>query len=179
MESIFVTTRFYFPGVAAGKASSVRIISAPTSSIKRRSSASAVKLLGDLNKVVAVEARDDGFVSLGYSYPFASLQRHPEACLLAEVLLANGIGALVHQTYAPNSRNAGPSWERWLCSHGATPKRGITHSRLICVAFPALLGQVQRVHAKSSPRTKNGFEERLRWRSHDDRDNRSTVLTTS
>jgi predicted ArsR family transcriptional regulator len=59
----------------------------------------AVVLLGELGGLAEVEERDGGYVILGCSCPLAAaVEGHPETCLLAEALLAEVIGAPVHQT---------------------------------------------------------------------------------
>jgi predicted ArsR family transcriptional regulator len=59
----------------------------------------AVALLGELGGLAEVEERDGGYVILGCSCPLAAaVKDHPETCLLAEALLADVIGAPVHQT---------------------------------------------------------------------------------
>jgi len=59
----------------------------------------AVALLGELGGLAEVEERDGGYVILGCSCPLAAaVKGHPEACFLAEALLADVIGAPVHQT---------------------------------------------------------------------------------
>jgi len=59
----------------------------------------AVALLGELGGLAEVEEQDGGYVIRGCSCPLAAaVKGHPETCLLAEALLADVIGAPVHQT---------------------------------------------------------------------------------
>ena len=58
----------------------------------------AAALLTDLGGLAEVEEGNGGFVIRGCSCPIAAaVQGHPEACLLAETLLAEVIGSPVHQ----------------------------------------------------------------------------------
>jgi predicted ArsR family transcriptional regulator len=64
----------------------------------RRRVEHAAALLGDLGGLADVEEGDGGFVIRGCSCPIAAaVEGHPEACLLAEALLAEVIGAPVRQ----------------------------------------------------------------------------------
>ena len=59
----------------------------------------AVALLGELGGLASVEEQGEGFAILGCSCPLAAaVKGHPEACLLAEALLADVIGVPVRQT---------------------------------------------------------------------------------
>ena len=80
--------------LAAGQA-------APSGDLRHRVS-HAIELLDELGGLAEIEERDGGFVILGCSCPIAAaVDGHPEACLLAEALLAEVIGAPVRQTCAP------------------------------------------------------------------------------
>ncbi len=62
----------------------------------------AVALLGELGGLADCEERDGGFVIRGCSCPLAAaVAGHPEACLLAETLLTDVIGAPVRQVCDP------------------------------------------------------------------------------
>ncbi|MBW3633896.1 MAG: ArsR family transcriptional regulator [Chloroflexi bacterium] len=74
----------------------------PTGNLQTRVE-DAVELLGELGGLADVEARDDGFVILGRSCPLAAaVEGHPQACLLAEALLADVVGVPVRQTCDPD-----------------------------------------------------------------------------
>ncbi len=63
----------------------------------------AAALLDELGGLAEVEEHEGGFVILGCSCPLAAaVEGHPEACLLAEALLGDVIGALVLQTCDPD-----------------------------------------------------------------------------
>lgn len=63
----------------------------------------AVALLGEIGGLASVEKIDGGCVIMGRSCPLAAaVEGHPEACLLAEALLAEVIGAPVRQTCDPD-----------------------------------------------------------------------------
>jgi predicted ArsR family transcriptional regulator len=58
----------------------------------------AVGVLNELGGLAELEERDGGFVILGYSCPLAAVtQEHPEACRMAETLLAELVGVPVHE----------------------------------------------------------------------------------
>jgi predicted ArsR family transcriptional regulator len=62
-----------------------------------------VALLGALGGLATVERQNGNFVILGCSCPLAAaVAGHPQACLLAESLLADVIGAPVRQTCDPD-----------------------------------------------------------------------------
>lgn len=76
--------------LAAGQA-------APSGDLRARVD-DAVAVLGELGGMAAVEPQGDGFVIEGCSCPLAAaVAGSPQACLLAETLLADVIGAPVHQ----------------------------------------------------------------------------------
>ena len=63
---------------------------------------SALEVVRELGGLAAAEQAGDGFVILGRSCPLAAaVAGHPETCLLAEVLLADVIGAPVRQACDP------------------------------------------------------------------------------
>jgi predicted ArsR family transcriptional regulator len=62
----------------------------------------AAALLGELGGLAVVEQQNGGFVIAGRSCPLAeAVTGHPQACLLAEALLADVIGASVCQACDP------------------------------------------------------------------------------
>ena len=74
---------------------------APTGDLRGRVER-AVALLGELGGLAVVEEKNGGFVIQGSSCPLAAaVECHPRSCLLAETLLADVIGAPVHQTCDP------------------------------------------------------------------------------
>jgi predicted ArsR family transcriptional regulator len=57
-----------------------------------------VAVLGELGGLAELEERDGGFVIRGYSCPLAAVTpEHPEACRMAETLLAELAGVPVHE----------------------------------------------------------------------------------
>jgi predicted ArsR family transcriptional regulator len=76
--------------VAAGQAT-------PSGDLRRRVER-AIELLGDMGGLADAEESDGGFVIQGCSCPLAAaVEGNPDACLLAETLLADVIGAPVRQ----------------------------------------------------------------------------------
>jgi predicted ArsR family transcriptional regulator len=76
---------------------------APLSGDLRTRVEGAAALLGELGGLAEVEERGDGFALAGRSCPLAAVApHHAEACLLAEALLADVIGAPVRQTCDPD-----------------------------------------------------------------------------
>ena len=69
----------------------------PTGGTRARLEAAA-GVLGELGGLAELEEQDGAFVIRGYGCPLASVTRdHPEACLLAEALVAEIAGVPVHE----------------------------------------------------------------------------------